>query len=62
MNRINRDYYLNKLIERRNNGRINDSYRKIVIVHNHIVPWYDENGIFYIVAAVFDSLRNGRRG
>ena len=30
--------------------------------HNHIVLWYDENGIFYIVAAVFDSLRNGRQG
>lgn len=28
--------------------RINDSYRKIVIVRNHIVPWYDENGIYYI--------------
>ena len=28
--------------------RINDSYRKIVIVHNNIVPWYDENGIYYI--------------
>lgn len=28
--------------------RINDSYRKIVVVSNHIVPWYDENGIYYI--------------
>ena len=28
--------------------RINDSYRKIVVVRNHIVPWYDENGIYYI--------------
>ena len=28
--------------------RINDSYRKMVIVGNHIVPWYDENGIYYI--------------
>ena len=28
--------------------RINDSYRTIVVVRNHIVPWYDENGIYYI--------------
>ena len=28
--------------------RINDSYRKIVVVRHHIVPWYDENGIYYI--------------
>ena len=28
--------------------RINDAYRKIVVVRNQIVPWYDENGIFYI--------------
>lgn len=28
--------------------RINDSYRKIVIVREHIVPWFDENGIYYI--------------
>lgn len=28
--------------------RINDSYRKIVVVRHHIVPWYDEEGIYYI--------------
>ncbi len=28
--------------------RINDSYRKIVVVRNHIVPWYDEDGIYFI--------------
>ena len=28
--------------------RINDSYHKIVVVRSHIVPWYDENGIYYI--------------
>lgn len=28
--------------------RINDSYRKIVIVRNHIVPWYDVDGIYFI--------------
>ncbi|MBO4529697.1 MAG: ATP-binding protein [Paludibacteraceae bacterium] len=28
--------------------RINDSYRKIVVVRDPIVPWYDERGIYYI--------------
>lgn len=28
--------------------RISDSYSKIVIVKDNIIPWHDENGIFYI--------------
>ncbi len=28
--------------------RIPDSFKKIVIVKDDIIPWYDENGIFYI--------------
>lgn len=28
--------------------RINDSYKKIVVVRDHIIPWYDEYGIYYI--------------
>ncbi len=28
--------------------RISDSYRKIVVLRDHIKPWYDENGIFFI--------------
>lgn len=28
--------------------RINDSYRKIVVVRDAIIPWFDENGIYYI--------------
>lgn len=28
--------------------RTNDSYRKIIVVRNHIVPWYDEDGIYFI--------------
>lgn len=28
--------------------RVKDSYRKIVIVRDHIIPWYDEDGIYYI--------------
>ena len=25
-----------------------NSYRKIVVLRDHIVPWFDENGIYYI--------------
>lgn len=28
--------------------RTGDSYRKIVVVRDHIIPWFDENGIYYI--------------
>lgn len=28
--------------------RTGDSYRKIVVLRDHIVPWFDENGIYYI--------------
>lgn len=28
--------------------RIKDSYRKIVVVRHNVIPWYDENGIYYI--------------
>ncbi len=28
--------------------RINDSYKKIVVLRNRIKPWYDEEGIYYI--------------
>lgn len=28
--------------------RINDSYRKMVVLRNNIKPWYDENGILFI--------------
>ena len=27
---------------------INDSFKKIVIVKDNIIPWYDENGVLYI--------------
>lgn len=29
-------------------NRIDDSFRKIVVVKDDIVPWYDEKGILYI--------------
>jgi predicted AAA+ superfamily ATPase len=57
-NKGNKRYYIQsafaipdeekRLQETNSLRRINDSYRKIVVVHNHIIPWYDENGIFYI--------------
>ncbi|MDD7616729.1 MAG: hypothetical protein PUJ85_05185, partial [bacterium] len=28
--------------------KINDSFKKIVILKDCYVPWYDENGIYYI--------------
>ncbi len=28
--------------------RIPDSFKKIIVVRDHIVPWYDDNGILYI--------------
>lgn len=58
VNRANRRCYIQsafaipdeekRLQETNSLRRINDSYRKIVVVRNHIVPWYDENGIYYI--------------
>ena len=29
-------------------NRINDSYKKVVIVKDNIIPWRDEKGILYI--------------
>ena len=34
-------------------NRIGDSFRKIVVVRENIVPWHDENGILYIGAEDF---------
>lgn len=58
VNRGNRRYYIQsafavpdeeKRLQATNSlRRINDSYSKIIIVRHNIVPWYDENGIFYI--------------
>lgn len=33
--------------------RISDSYRKIVIVRDPVIPWYDDNGIYYIGVEAF---------
>lgn len=37
-----------RLQEIRSLNRVGDSFRKIVVVRDHIIPWYDENGILYI--------------
>lgn len=28
--------------------RVNDSFKKIVVVKDNIVPWYDDKEIYYI--------------
>ena len=28
--------------------RVNDSFKKIVVVKDDIIPWYDDTGIYYI--------------
>ena len=29
-------------------NRVGDSFKKIVVVKDDIIPWYDEKGIFFI--------------
>jgi predicted AAA+ superfamily ATPase len=29
-------------------NRVNDSFRKIVVIKDNIIPWYDDDGIYYI--------------
>ena len=57
-NKGNRRYYIQsalsvddeaKRIQETNSlNRVKDSYRKIVVVKDEIIPWYDEKGILYI--------------
>ena len=28
--------------------RVNDSFRKIVVIKDNIIPWHDDDGIYYI--------------
>lgn len=37
-----------RLQEVRSLNRVGDSFRKIVVVKDRIIPWFDENGILYI--------------
>lgn len=32
---------------------VNNSFKKIVITRNELMPWYDENGIYYILLVDF---------
>ena len=34
--------------EIRSLNRVGDSFKKIVVVKDNIIPWHDENGIYYI--------------
>ena len=34
--------------ETRSLYNVNDSFKKIVVVKDNIIPWYDERGVFYI--------------
>lgn len=57
-NKGNRRYYIQsalsvddegKRIQETNSlNRVEDSFKKIVVVKDGIIPWYDEHGIFYI--------------
>ena len=57
-NKGNRRYYIQsafsvddeaKRIQETNSlNRVGDSFRKIVVVKDEIIPWYDEKGILYI--------------
>ena len=29
-------------------NKINDSFKKIIVVKDDIIPWHDENGVLYI--------------
>lgn len=29
-------------------ARVPDSFKKIVVVKDNIIPWHDENGILYV--------------
>ena len=36
--------------------RINDSFKKVILVKENIMPWYDNNGILYL--GIYDFLLN----
>ena len=36
--------------------RINDSFKKVILVKENIIPWYDNNGILYL--GIYDFLLN----
>ena len=40
--------------------RVKDSFKKIVVVKDDIIPWYDENGIYYVGIEKFLLEENSR--
>ncbi len=58
VNKLNRRYYIQSALhvdteEKRQQEvnslkRIEDSFKKIVVVKDNIIPWYDEDGIYYV--------------
>ncbi|AMK56902.1 hypothetical protein MSCT144_10110 [Mycoplasma mycoides subsp. mycoides] len=34
--------------ETRSLNNVNDSFKKIVVVYEDIIPWHDNNGIYYV--------------
>jgi len=56
-NKANKRYYIqsaltiseeNRIQETNSLRRINDSFKKIVVVKDDIIPWHDENGILFV--------------
>lgn len=45
---LNIDTNEKKEQETKSLNKINDSFKKIVIVKDNIIPWHDEQGILYI--------------
>ena len=48
--------------EIRSLNRVGDSFKKIVVVKDNIIPWYDENGIYYIGIEKFLLDENAMNG
>lgn len=63
VNKLNQRYYIQsalhanteekRLQEINSLRRIEDSFKKIVVVKDNIIPWYDEYGIYYIGIETF---------
>ena len=48
--------------EIRSLNRVGDSFKKIVVVKDNIIPWHDENGIYYIGIEKFLLDENAMNG
>ena len=71
-NRGTRKYYIQSAMsvadsdkreqEIRSLNRVGDSFKKIVVVKDNIIPWHDENGILYIGIEKFLLDENAMNG